>query len=187
VRSSGSHMRWFLFYCFALIASYAGANAPSVRDNVGKWTVEHRRTVLTLSKQTASIDNGKATSELSFLCDPGNEFGVVGVMLVPFEGTFDGDQDPVPVLILRQGDETGRSDLSQRWRNANEFLFSDSFEDLTDLINLLMDKSTDADTSVHFRFSGGGSGQLKSNHIVVDAKGFEARFAEFENECASGH
>jgi hypothetical protein len=181
-------MRTFLSYCFALIATYVEANVPSVKDDVSKWTVERRRTLLTFSyKQTALIDNKATTSELTFLCDQGSEFGVVGVMLVPFEGTFDGDQDPVPVLVLRQGSDTGRSDLSQKWRNANEFLFSDSFEDLSDLINLLMDKSSDADTSVHFRFSSGGGGQLKSYHIVVDAEGFGARFAEFENECASGH
>jgi hypothetical protein len=117
-------MRTFLSYCFALIASDAGANAPSVEDNVSKWTVEHRRAVLTLSyKQTASIDNKATTSELAFLCGQDTEFGLVGVMLVPFEGTFDGDQDPVPVLLLRQADDTGRSDLSQKWRNASDFLF----------------------------------------------------------------
>ena len=55
-----------------------------------------------------------------------------------------------------------------------------------DLLATGMDKSSEADTSVHFRFSNGGSGQLKSSHIIVDAEGFGARFAEFENKCASG-
>jgi hypothetical protein len=112
-------MRTLLSYCFALIISYAWANAPGV----GKWKVEHRRAILMLSyQQTASIDNETTTSEIAFLCDQDNEFGIVGVMLVPFDGTFESDQDQIPLLILREADDIGRSDLSQRWRNADEFL-----------------------------------------------------------------
>ena len=80
-------------------------------------------------------------------------------MLMPSDGTLESDHDRIPLLILRQADDIGRFDLSQRSRNASDFLFTDSSEDLSDLVTLLMDKRTDADTSVHFRFTGGSNGQ----------------------------
>jgi hypothetical protein len=89
------------------------------------------------------------------------KFGVVGAMLVPSDGTLESDHDRIPLLILRQADDIGRFDLSQKWRNASDFFFTDSSEDLSDLVTLLMDKRTDADTSVHFRFTGGSNGQQR--------------------------
>jgi hypothetical protein len=71
--------------------------------------------------------------------------------------------------------------------NGSEFLFTESSDDLADLVALLMDRSTDADTSVHCLFPGSNNGQQKSNHIVVDAEGFAGQFTAFENECTSGH
>jgi hypothetical protein len=81
----------------------------------GKWAVQHRRPILMVAyKQTASIDNKTRTSELAFLCDENNEFGFVGAILVSFDGTFDSDQAPIPLLVLGQADDIGRSDLSQK-------------------------------------------------------------------------
>jgi hypothetical protein len=177
-----------LSYFLGIIVTCVALSAAGAENEGGKWAVQHRRAILMLAyKQTASIDNKTRTSGLAFLCDQNNKFGVVGAMLVPFDGTFDSDQAPIPLLILRQADDVERSDLPQTWRNASDFLFTDSSEDLADLVALLMDKSTDADTSVHLRFPGSDNGQLRSNHIVVDADGFARQFAAFENECTSGH
>jgi hypothetical protein len=105
---------------------------------------------------------------------------------VPFDGTFESHQDPIPVSIQRKSDEYGPSDLLQKWKNGSEFLFSDVKDDVADLIALLKEKDTEPDRSVHFYFPNGfDSGQQTSNHIVVDASGFAAKFAEFENDCTS--
>jgi hypothetical protein len=162
-------------------------DAAAADDARGSWTVEHRHEIWTLSyKQIAFSNNQTITSELAFVCGQKDDHGVGGAILVPFDGTFDSDQDPIPVLIQRQSDGPERPDLSQEWANHSEFLFSQSPEDVTDLITLFMDKSSDADTAVHFRFpSGSNAGKVKSNHIVVDAEGFAAKFSEFENDCTS--
>jgi hypothetical protein len=164
----------------------AAANAEDVGK--WKWELEQRRDfIFTLSyKQSASINNKTATSELAFLCDQKNRLGVSGTILVPFDGTFESQQDHIPVSIQKRADEFDRSDLLQKWKNGSEFLFSDVTDDVADLIALLKEKSANSDKFVHFYFpSGLNNGQQTSNHIVVDASGFVAKFAEFENDCTS--
>ena len=149
----------------------------------GKWELEERRGfVFTLSyKQSKFIDNQTASSELAFLCDQRNRSGIVGAILVPFDRTFENQQDPIPVSIQEKADEFGPSDLLQKWKNGSEFLFSDVKDDVADLIALLSEKDTQSDKSVHFYFPS----QQASDHIAVDASGFAAKFVEFEKGCAS--
>jgi hypothetical protein len=161
----------------------AAANA----EDVGKWELEQRRDfIFTLSyKQSASINNKTATSELAFLCDQKNRSGVSGTILVP-HGTFESQQDPIPVSIQKKVDEFDRSDLLQKWKNGREFLFLDVTDDVAGLIALLKEKSANSEMFVHFYFQSGlDNGQQTSNHIVIDASGFAAKFAEFENDCTS--
>jgi hypothetical protein len=119
----------------------AAANAEDVGK--WKWELEQRRDfIFTLSyKQSASINNKTATSELAFLCDQKNRLGVSGTILVPFDGTFESQQDPIPVSIQKKADEFDRSDLLQKWKNGSEFLFSDVTDDVADLIALLKEKA----------------------------------------------
>jgi hypothetical protein len=162
----------------------AAANAEDVR----KWELEQRRdSIFTLSyKQSAYINDQLATSELAILCDQRKRIGFIGMILVPFDGTFESHQDPIPMSVQKKSDEYGPSDLLQKWKNGSEFLFSDVKDDVADLIALLKEKDTEPDKSVHFYFPNGfGSGQQTSNHIVVDASGFAGKFAEFENDCTS--
>ncbi len=65
------------------------------------WDLEQRgKALFALSyKQSASINNKTATSELAFLCDQRNKMGVIGAILIPFDGTFENHQDPIPVSI----------------------------------------------------------------------------------------
>jgi hypothetical protein len=105
---------------------------------------------------------------------------------VPFDGTFETHQDPIPMSIQRRSDEIGPSDLFQKWKNGSEFLSSDVPEDFADLIALLKEKDTDSDESVHFYFpSGLDNDQQTSDDIVVDASGFATKFEEFESDCTS--
>jgi hypothetical protein len=182
-----SNMRRFSC-CVAAALSFAQVAAANAEDE-GKWELEqHGGAAFALSyKQSASISNQIATSELGFLCDRRSRGGVIGTILVPFDGTFESHQDPIPVSIQQKPDEYGPSDLLQKWKNESEFLFSDVKDDVPGLITLLKEKDTDADRSVHFYFPNGlGNGQRTSNHIVVDASGFAGKFEEFDNHCTSG-
>ena len=42
--------------------------------------------------------------------------GVIGAILVPFDGTFENRQDPIPVTIQKKSDVYDRPDLLQKWK-----------------------------------------------------------------------
>ena len=154
----------------------------------GKWELEERRGYMfsLFYKQSKYIDDEMASSELAFLCDQRNRSGIVGAILVPFDRTFENQQDPIPVSIQEKIDEFGPSDLLQKWKNGSEFLFSDVKDDVADLVALLTKKDAESDKSIHFYFPRGfDNGQQASDHIVVDASGFAAKFVQFEKGCAS--
>jgi hypothetical protein len=164
-------MRRRLFCCITVgvnLVVLASANA----GHNNKWELEERSNfIFILSyKQSATINDRIATSELAFLCDQKNRVGIVGTILVPFDGTFESHQDPVPMSIQKKSDEYGPSDLIQKWKNGSDFLFSDVTDDVADLIALLKEKDTESDKSVHFYFpSGPDNGKQTSDHVVVDA------------------
>jgi hypothetical protein len=88
-----SNMRRFSC-CVAAALSFAQVAAANAEDE-GKWELEqHGGAAFALSyKQSASISNQIATSELGFLCDRRSRGGVIGTILVPFDGTFESHQD----------------------------------------------------------------------------------------------
>jgi hypothetical protein len=136
-------------------------------------------------KQSTHINDQLATSELALLCDQRKTTGIVGAILIPFDGTFASRQGSIQVSIQKKSDEVDRSDIIQKWENGSEFLFLDVPSDVADLIALLNEKDPGSDHSVHFYFpSGFENAQQVTDHIVVDASGFAAKYAEFENGCA---
>ena len=87
----------YFFLCIAAALNAAVIAAAFAEEN-GKWELEQRgRSLFALSyKQSASINNQTVTSELGFLCDQRNRMGVIGAILVPFDGTLENRQDPIP-------------------------------------------------------------------------------------------
>src|SRR5262245_7925588 len=172
--------------CFIAVAinltMFVAANA----EDDGKWKLEERPNfIFTLSyKQPATINAQIATSELAFLCDQTNRVAIIGTILIPFDGTFESPQNPIPMSIQKKSDEYGSCELLQKWKNGSEFLFSDVTDDVSDLIALLKEKDTGPDKSVHFYFPS-DSGPQTSDHVVVDASGFAAKFVVFEKGCTS--
>jgi len=180
-------MRRYFACCIAVIVNLTLLAAANAEDH-GKWELEERRSLIfTLSyKQSKYINDQLATSELALLCDQRKKVGLVGAILIPFDGTFEGHQGSIPVSIQKKSDEVDRSDLLQKWENGSEFLFLEKSDEIADFIALLTEKDTQSDTAVHIYFpSGIDNNKQMSDHIVVDASGFAAKFAEFEKGCAS--
>lgn len=103
-------------YCSIAVAlSLTVVTAADAEEN-GKWELEQRgKSLFALSYgQSAFINNQTAMSELAFLCDQRNKMGVIGTILVPFDGTFEGHQDQIPVSIQKKSGEFDRSDLLQK-------------------------------------------------------------------------
>ena len=91
------------FVCCIVVAVNLTVLAAARADDDAKWELEERRGfIFTLSyKQSTYIKDQQATSELAFLCDQRNVRGVVGAILIPFDGTFESHQGSIPVSIQR--------------------------------------------------------------------------------------
>ena len=119
----------------ALVLGLIGVSAVKA-ETFGEWVLEQRggSSMVTLSfKQSASVNNQLATSELAFICDQRHRSTSIGVMLIPFDGTFESHRDPVPILIQKTSDQYDRTDVIQNWRNGSEFLFLDGKDDVAEL------------------------------------------------------
>ena len=91
----------FLLYT-ALTLNFS-ALAVTAADRYEGWLLEQpRSSVHTLSfKQSVQLNNKIETSELGFICDQRKNLKSVGVILIPFDRTFQSDQEVIPVLIQK--------------------------------------------------------------------------------------
>ena len=89
----------FLLYT-ALTLNFS-ALAVTAADRYEGWLLEQpRSSVRTLSfKRSVQLNNKIVTSELGFICDQRKNLKSVGVILIPFDRTFQSDQEVIPVLI----------------------------------------------------------------------------------------
>jgi hypothetical protein len=99
------------FLLYAVLALNFSTLAVTAADRNGGWLLEQpRNLVRTLSfKQTAQLNNKIETSELGCICDQRKSSRSVGVILIPFDGTFKSDHSVVPVLIQRNDDKIGKT------------------------------------------------------------------------------
>ena len=188
--TSGHSDGWDMYRCLSsciAVGLYFTCLTVAVAEG-GKWELEQRRNfIFALSyKQSQFVNNKNATSELAFLCNQENRANIVGAILIPFDGTFESQQDPIHVWIQKKFDQYDRSDLLQKWRNEREYLFLDATDDVADLITFLKDRDAQSDKSVHFYLPNVlDVGQRRFTDIVVDTVGFRDKFADFEKDCAS--
>jgi hypothetical protein len=179
-------MRRFVLY--TALALYFSAHSAPAADRFGEWLLEQPRSfVLTLSfKQSVPLNGKIATSELGFICDQRDKSNVLGVILMPVDGTFENRQRIIPVLIQRDKDRYDPSDLVQHWNNGTEYIFLDSNDDADRLASFLKANEADGVKSAHFFFPNDtDAGSQIANHIVVDLAGFSDGFGAFQKVCAS--
>jgi len=180
-----ANMRRFLLY--TALALYFSLHSAPAADRFGEWLLEQPRSfVLTLSfKKSVPLNNKIATSELGFICDQRDKSNVVGVILIPFDGTFENRHRIIPVLIQKNKDRYDPSDLVQHWNNGTEYIFLESNDDADKLASFLKANEADGVNSVHFFFPNDTEDGYKiANHIVVDLAGFSDGFGAFQKACA---
>ena len=183
-RVVGVSMRRLLLY--QILALCVSVLAASAADRYGEWLLEQpRSSVISLSfKQSVPLNNKIATSELGFICDERNK--ISGVILIPFDGTFENKQDVIPVLIQKSADQLDASDLSQKWGNGVEYIFSESKVEVDELASFLKANETEGVRTVHFFFPNDpDAGPQTSNHIAINVSGFSDGFGAFQMACAA--
>src|ERR1700758_3497506 len=156
------------FLLYAALALNFSALAVTASDRYGGWLLEQpRSSVRTLSfKQSVQLNNKIETSELGFICDREKNLESVGVILIPFDGTFQSDQEVIPVWIQKNADQyVGPSDLLQNWKHGAEYIFLEAKDDVDELASFMKANEMDDAKSVHFVFANSPpEGPQPSNH-----------------------
>jgi hypothetical protein len=133
-------------------------------------------------QRSIRFNNKAATSELAFVCNPENKY--VGVILIPFEGTFKNQLVVIPVLIQKNEDQYDHSDLLQHWKNGLDYIFSESPDEPEALASCLKDREAEGIKSVHFYFPNDlVMGPGTTNHVVIDIAGVSNGLVAFKKEC----
>ena len=179
-------MRRFVLYTALTLC--CGALDATAADRHGGWLLEQpRSSVRTLSfKQTVQLNNKIETLELGFICDRREDLKSDGVILIPFDGTFQSDQDVIPVLIQKNADQYDPSDLLQNWKSGAEYIFVELKDDVDELASFMKANEMDGAKSVHFVFPNNPrEGPQTSNHIAINVSGFSNGFDAFRTACAS--
>ena len=140
----------------------------------------NNRSERTLSfKQSVQLNNKIGTLELGFICEQRKNSKGVGAILIPFDGTFQSDQDVIPVLIQKNADRYDPSDLLQNWKNGTEYIFVESKDDVDELASFMKANEMDGAQSVHFVFAN------SPHHVLINVSGFSKGFDAFQMACAS--
>ena len=178
-------LRFLLYTALALNFS---ALAVTATDRDGGWLLEQpRSSVRTLSfKQTVQLNNKIETLELGFICDQRKASKSLGVILIPFDGTFQNDRNVVSVLIQKNADRYDLSDLLQNWKNGVEYIFLEAKDDIDELVSFMKADEMNGAKSVHFIFPNDTSdGPQTSNHVAINVSGFSDGFEAFQIACAA--
>ena len=137
-------------------------------------------------KQSASLDNKVATSELGFVCDQGDKSGIVGVVLVPFDGTFGSRKNVIPVLFQKNNGQNDLSNLLQRWKNGTGYMFLEAKNDVDELALFLKTNDAYGVETIHIFFPHDLDATPQvSNHIAINVSGFSDGFGAFQKYMRS--
>ena len=94
------------------------------------------------------------------------------------------DVRPDSVTIQKIEDQSGSSDLMQRWENGPGYIFLASPDEQEELASYLKDREAEGVKSVHFYFPNDLDASKQTiNHMVVDVAGFSSGVAAFTSRC----
>jgi hypothetical protein len=142
-------MRHFGRYA-VLALCVCGLPGTAEAEPFGQWSLDQPRDFIFAlsSKRTISFNDRTATSELAFVCNQENKH--VAVLLIPLDGTFTSRHKATPVTIQKIEDQSGPSDLMQRWENGPGYMVLDPPDEQEELASYLKDREAEGLKSVHF-------------------------------------
>jgi hypothetical protein len=174
--------RFGLYAVFALCV--CGLPGTAAAERFGQWSLDQSEDfIFALSSQrTISFDDRTATSELAFVCNQENK--QVAVLLIPLDGTFTSRHTATPVTIQKIENQSGPSDLMQRWENGPGYILLESPDEQETLVSYLKDREGEGVKSIHFYFPNDLDASTQTtNHMVVDVSGFSSGAAAFTSRC----
>jgi hypothetical protein len=178
-----------------LTASFTGNNssASPLEDRLaaptkGEWSLKILKDGAVVSleySQWLSIPNEAIeTASFTFVCDRRNRSGEIEATLFPFEGSYNNQQDEVPVLIERSSNPSDDAPLFQKWLNGYKYIYLHPRGEVTKLVEYFKNRQTKGTTSVDVIFSGDFSGGTeKLLRIGIVLTNFSEAFSRFQSAC----
>ncbi len=170
-----------------LIASFSGNNsfasrlkdelvAPAGETNA-EWSFKILKDGAVLSleyNQSITLSNDAIeTASFGFSCDRRALSGKIGAMLLPFEGSYNNQQDEVPVLIERSSNQSPSTSLLQKWGNGYKYIFLSPAAEVKTLVEYLKTRQAEGTPFVDVIFSGDYNGRTeKLLKIAVSVSNF---------------
>jgi hypothetical protein len=194
-------MRQYILHgLFALIFSLnfggdiASASPPDDRITQhapeGEWSLKTLKDGAVLSleyNQWITLSNDAIeTASFGFSCDRRTPSGKIGATLFPFEGSYNNQQDEVPVLIERSSNESPDTSLLQKWGNGYKYIFLNPTAEVKKLVEYLKSRQKEGSPFVDVLFSGDYNGRTeKLLKVAVALSNFSEAFSRFESACTA--
>jgi hypothetical protein len=156
----------------------------SATARFGQWSLEQPGDFIFAlsSKRVISFDDRTATSEIAFVCI--KRTNTLRSCLYRSTVRSPADTRLLPVTIQKIEDQSGPSDLMQRWENGPGYIFLESPDEQEELASYLKDREAEGVKSIHFYFPNDlDASQQTINHMVVDVAGFSSGVAAFTSRC----
>ena len=153
----------------------------------GEWVLKPLKdgSVLSLEYEYhILLPNDVANSaSFGFVCDR-RKSGKISAALFPFEGTYNNQQDEIPVLIERSSNASDSSSLFQKWGNGYKYIFLNPTAEVKKLVDYLKSRQAEGSESVDVLFSGDFYGKSETLlKISVGLSKFPVAFSRFELAC----
>jgi hypothetical protein len=172
----------------ALFVDLSRANANETYDAWVLEPLEHNLISLVFRQMVPVNDDKVNTAELAFVCERNAKTVKFDVTLIPFDGTYNNQQDEVGILIEQGTDQ--KLNLFQKWHNGYKYIFLTRKvrdEDKIDrLVEYLKETEGKGIGQVTVLFPGAFDGNPKIlNRVVVDLSGFSNGINALHQACLS--
>ena len=172
----------FLWSMFVLII---GMPIALTADLDPAWSIETLKDgelILLIYRDYIAQGDEIKFAELGFVCER-KRLNEIGARLLPFQGTYDNQQQDVSVLIEPGRNATDRVSLAQKWINGFNYIYLKQPE-VGKLVQYLKQSEKDGVQSVNVLFSGDFEGHTeKLLKVVVELSGFSDGFVAFGKAC----
>jgi len=152
-------------------------------ESFADWSLKKlRTTVFSLAYRAYSSQGGTIKiAEFGFACD---RPGKIAATIIPFDGTYDNQQQSISVYIERSHDPTASPHLTQQWGNGYKYIFLNGDDQVGALTNYLKAAQADGEEAVEVLFAGDFNGRTDVLKIVIGLSNFSKGFSRLEAACA---
>lgn len=125
------------------------------------------------------------SASFSFVCDR-REPGKISATLFPFKGSYNNQQDDIPVLFERSSNASESSSLLLKWGNGYRYIFLNPATEVKKLVEYFKRQRAEGSESLDVLFSGDFYGKTDTLlKVSVGLSKFPEAYSLFESACTA--